>query len=169
MLSTILLTLAMTAAAQAPQSAAAGTLLTIDGDVAHPTKLTAADLAKLPHVSTKAKEHDGSEATYTGVALIEVLKLAGVEFGESLRGKRLATYLVVEATDGYRVVFALPELDPAYTDKQILLVDQRDGKPLAATQGPLRIIVPDEKRQARWARQVIKLSILHVPDSGKAN
>src|ERR1700742_2172503 len=123
MLGTILLALAMTAAAQAPQAAAPATLLTIDGDVAHPARLTAADLAKLPHLSAKAKEHDGSEATYTGVALVEVLKLAGVEFGENLRGKRLATYLVAEATDGYRVVYALPELDPAYTDKQILLVD----------------------------------------------
>jgi hypothetical protein len=76
-----------------------------------------------------------------------------------LRGKKLATYLVVEAADGYRVVFALPELDPAYTDKVVLLADRRDGQPLSEKEGKLRIVVPDEKRQTRWARQVISLTV----------
>ena len=35
--------------------------------------------------------------------------------GDSLRGKGLSSCLVVEAADGYRVVIALPELDPGFT------------------------------------------------------
>jgi hypothetical protein len=68
-------------------------------------------------------------------------------------------YLVVEASDGYRAVFALPEIDPACTDRTILLVDRRDGKPLSAKEGPLRIVVPGEKRHSRWVRQVIAFKI----------
>jgi hypothetical protein len=93
------------------------------------------------------------------VPLVELLKTAGVKFGQDLRGPALATYLVVEAADGYRAVFALPELDPAFTDRVILLADRRDGKPLDEREGPLRIVVPGEKRAARWVRQVVALKV----------
>ena len=66
----------------------------------------------------------------------------------------MALYLLVEAADGYRVIFALPELDPAFTERVVLLADHRDGQPLSTAEGPLRLVVPDEKRHARWVRQV---------------
>ncbi|MBC7911231.1 MAG: molybdopterin-dependent oxidoreductase [Pyrinomonadaceae bacterium] len=134
-------------------------LLNISGEIERPLKLTAADLAKLPRRTVNAKDHDGKETTFEGVELGEVLKLAGVKFGEEMRGKSLALFLVVEAADNYRAVFALPELDHGFTDRVILLADKRDGKALAAAEGPLRIVVPDEKRQGRWVRQVISLII----------
>ena len=74
----------------------------------------------------------------------------------------MASCLLVEATDGYRVVIALPELDPAFTDKQIVLAFLKDGKPLDDKEGPYRIVIPDEKRMARWVRQVTRLKIVEV-------
>jgi hypothetical protein len=91
-----------------------------------------------------------------------LLAKAGVEFGETLRGKRLASCLLVEAADGYRAVIALPELDQAFTDKQIVLAFLKDGKPLDDKEGPYRIVIPDEKRMARWVRQVRVLKIVDV-------
>ncbi|HXD34889.1 MAG TPA: molybdopterin-dependent oxidoreductase [Pyrinomonadaceae bacterium] len=134
-------------------------VLTIQGEVAKPLKLTDDDLAKLPRRSIRAKDHAGREAGYDGIELIEVLKLAGVKFGDDLRGKALALFLVAEATDHYRAVFALPEFDHDYTDKVVLLADTKDGKPLAENEGPRRLVISDEKRQARWVRQVISLTI----------
>jgi DMSO/TMAO reductase YedYZ molybdopterin-dependent catalytic subunit len=134
-------------------------LLTVGGEVAHPLKLTADDLAKLPRRTVRANTHDGKEASFDGVELSDVLKLAGVNFGEQLRGKELALFLVVGAADGYRAVFALPELDHAFTDRVVILADRRDGKPLAEKEGPLRIVVADEKREARWVRQVVTFTI----------
>ncbi len=134
-------------------------LLTVSGEVARPLKITAADLAKLPRRSVRAKGHDGKESSFDGVELSDVLKLAGVKFGEQLRGKDLALFLVVGATDGYQAVFALPELDHAFTDRFVILADRQDGKPLSEKEGPIRIVVPDEKREARWVRQVIALTI----------
>ena len=84
------------------------------------------------------------------------------EFGTSVKGKRLASYLLVEAADGYRVVIALPELDPAFTDKQVVLAFLKDGKPLDEKEGPYRIVIPDEKRMARWVRQVTTLKIVDL-------
>jgi hypothetical protein len=60
------------------------------------------------------------------------------------------------------VVIALPEIDPAFTDKQFVLAFLKDGKPLDDKEGPYRIVIPDEKRMARWVRQVTKLKIVDV-------
>lgn len=146
-------------AALANAQTAPAVSLNVRGEVETPQKLAAADLAKLPQRTIRAKGHDGKETEFTGVPLGEILKLAGVKFGEELRGKNLALYLVVEAADGYRSVYALTELDPLFTDKLILLATKREGKPLDDKEGPLRIIVPDEKRQGRWVRQVTSLII----------
>lgn len=148
-------------------SSAGDVVLSVRGDVERPLKLTAADFARLPRQSVNAKDHGGKVSTYEGTPLVEILKLAGLTFGETLKGKRLAMCLVVGASDGYRAVFALPELDPAFTDKQIILADRRDGKPLSKDEGPLRVVVPDEKRQGRWVRQVTTLSIISAPSENK--
>jgi len=136
--------------------------LSVAGEVSQALKLGPADLAKLPRRTARAKDHDGKDVLFEGVGVADVLELAGVKFGEGLRGKNLALFLVVEAADGYRAVFALPELDPAFTDRVTLLAWSRDGAPLTGSEGPLRIVVPDEKRQARWVRQVVSLTILRA-------
>jgi hypothetical protein len=134
-------------------------MIRIAGEVPRALELTADALSRLPHQTVRVKGPDGKEAAYEGVPIVEVLQSAGVKFGHDLRGPALATYLLVEAADGYRVVFALPELDPASTDRVILLADRRVGKPLDGKEGPLRIVVPDEKRHARWVRQVVALKL----------
>jgi DMSO/TMAO reductase YedYZ molybdopterin-dependent catalytic subunit len=156
MFSTAALVTAQTAQSQAPPAKAS---LRISGEVERQLTLGAEDLAKLPRRSVRAKDHSGKESEFEGVPLVEALKQAGVKFGEGLRGKNLELYLVVEAADGYRAVFALPELDPAYTDQIILLADKRDGRAMDAKEGPLRVVVPDEKRHARWVRQVTGLVV----------
>jgi hypothetical protein len=55
--------------------------------------------------------------------------------------------------------FALMELDKEFTDKQIILADKVDGNALPATEGPFRIIVPDDKKAARSIRQVTALTV----------
>jgi hypothetical protein len=135
--------------------------ITIQKDASSQTVLSAADIAAMPHTTVKVTDHEGP-VTFSGVPLATILQKAGVTLGESLRGKRLASCLLVEAADNYRVVIALPELDPAFTDKQILLVDQREGKPLGEKEGPFRIVIPDEKRMARWIKQVKTLKIVDV-------
>jgi len=141
---------------------ARGQQLTIQTDAGKPVVLERADIEALPH--TKVTVGAGDVATtFEGVSLKAVLDKAGVGFGESLKGKRLASYLLVEAADGYRVVIALPEIDPAFTDKQTVLAFMRNGKPLDEHEGPYRIVIPDEKRMARWVKQVTTLKIVDIP------
>jgi hypothetical protein len=89
----------------------------------------------------------------------EILKLAGAPLGQELRGANLAVFVVAEAADGYRVVYALTEFDSEFRDATILIADKRDGKALAAAEGPLRMVVPGEKRQGRWTRQLVALKL----------
>jgi len=135
--------------------------LTIQTDSGKQVVLSRTDLEVLPHIKVTTSEHS-SPVNFEGITLKSALERAGIVFGESIKGKRLSNCLLVEAADGYRVVIALPELDPAFTDKQILLVFLRDGKPLGEKEGPYRIVIPDEKRMARWVRQVTNLRIVDV-------
>ena len=82
--------------------------------------MTAAEIEALPRVKVTAGA-SGATATFEGVALRAVLEKAGVGLGETLQGKRLASCLLIEAADGYRAVIALPEIDPAFNDKQMVL------------------------------------------------
>jgi hypothetical protein len=135
--------------------------LTVQNESGATIKLTLAEIAALPHEAVTVEDH-GKSVRFEGVPLRLVLEKADVTFGDSLRGKRLAECLLVEAADGYRVVFALPELDPGFTDRVILLADKADDRPLDNKEGPFRIIVPGEKRMARWARQVMTLKVVQV-------
>ena len=85
-------------------------------------------IAKLPRLSVRAKDEHGKESMWEGTPLHEVLKAAGAKFGAAIPGKALANYVLAEAADGYKVVFAIPELDPVFTDLVFLLAYRRMGK-----------------------------------------
>jgi hypothetical protein len=57
------------------------------------------------------------------------------------------------------------ELDPDFSDRQIILADQRDGKPLDDKQGPWRIVAPGDNRPARWIRLVTSFQIVALSDA----
>ena len=93
------------------------------------------------------------------------LNWVGAPTGDSLRGPALASYVLVEARDGYRVTFALAETSASFTDKLILLADRKDGAPLSSRDGPFQLVVPDEKRPARGVRQVSRISVVQLPST----
>ena len=115
-------------------------------------------LAGLPRITIKATDEKGVTDSYTGVSLHDLLVKAGAPTGEPVRGKAMMSYVVIGAADDYHVVFALPELDPSYTDHVAVIADTVDGKPFTDA-GPYRLIVPFEKRQARWVRKMTSVSL----------
>lgn len=150
--------------AQSPQTAgqpAAGqsAIVKVTGEVLTPLTLTAADLAAMPRTTAIGKDKRGMPHTFSGVALSEIFKRAGVTTGRQLRGKNLAKYLLVTCADGYQVVFSLAELDSSFTDRVVILADQVEGHRLPAETGPFRIVVPGEKKPARSCFQVTSLAI----------
>ena len=153
----LLLVMLGTATAE-PTTMPAG--LTIGGDVATPLTLSIGDLAAMPHQTLHVKDHDGSDATYDGVPLRDVLLKAGVPLGQHrTRGPQLAKYVLTTSADGYHVLFALAELDADYAEKNVIIADRRNGQPLDAKSGPLRLVVPGEGMQGRWARQLVSIDV----------
>jgi DMSO/TMAO reductase YedYZ molybdopterin-dependent catalytic subunit len=144
-------------------SAQAEGLLDLLGDLPNPRRIDVSDLHRLPRVEARTTDpHDpGKEIVYSGTPLVETLKAGGLLLVSGMGGLRetVKMTVIVEATDGYRAVFSSAELDPELTDRIILLADTKDGQPLPLREGPLRIIVPGEKRPARWVRQVKALTV----------
>jgi len=141
-------------------SLSAQTLQVIDVE-GHTATLTAAQISNMPHTTVKVLDHD-VPAQFEGVSLASLISSAGVPLGDKLRGSRMTDVLMVEAADGYKVVFALAEIDPAFAVRDIILADKRDGKPLDAKEAPFRIVAPGDKRGARWVRQVTALRLIAV-------
>ncbi len=146
---------------------AADTALTVTGEVKTPLTLTLTELESMPAETVSAKDHDGSIASYQGVSLHVILVRAGVPQGESLRGEALQLCVLVKATDGYKVAFAVAELDPLFTHNKFLLAYRRDGKDLDPKAGPLRLVIPDEKHQARWVREATELEVVRINGTPK--
>lgn len=144
---------ALTAAEELP------TLLTItrQGTVLGTFSLAALEAAGAEQV-TVADDADRS-AAYTGVPMSKLLESVGVTLGASLKGKRLAEFVVVQAADGYRALFSLAEIDPMFRERSLLLCYRKNGSALPDGEGPLRLVVADEKRHARWVRQVTAIDL----------
>jgi hypothetical protein len=103
------------------------------------TSISATQIANLPRVTLEVRDHD-VPARFEGVPVAALLTMAGIQLGDTMRGPRMTEVILVEAADGYKVVFAVAEFDPAFAAREIILADKRDGKTLDAKEGPSRIV-----------------------------
>jgi len=147
------------------QEPAAAAELRIVGGTSSPLIVTPPDFKKMPRTILKVvNPHNKKTEVYEGVALEELFRRAGVPQGDQLRGPAMATYVVAEAGDGYRVVFSLAELDSGVVDAEVLVADTMDGGPLGANEGPFRLVAPHEKRPARWVRMLKSITVVRLPN-----
>jgi hypothetical protein len=150
--------LGVSALDQTPHTPPAPGKLTVYGLDGTAAVFTVADLEKLPLHTLDVIDHD-KPATFEGVALSDLLAKVALPTGEKYHKTGTSYYLLVEAKDGYRALFAWAELDSSFMDKPVYVAIRRDGKPLSAKEGPFRIVAPGEKRPARWVWGVVSLKI----------
>ncbi len=124
--------------------------------------LDAAARRDLPAATATLAAH-GATRTCRGVALADLAARAGVPSGAAVKGEALATVIVAEGADGYRVVFSLGEIDATLGKTPIIVADRCDAAPLGAAEGPLRLVVPGDSRGARSVRQLVRLDARAVP------
>ncbi|MGD0463081.1 MAG: hypothetical protein ABSB74_11405 [Tepidisphaeraceae bacterium] len=67
-------------------SAAPGAALQVLGKVPHPLSLSLDQLAVFDHVTITVNDRKGNPVSYRGVPLLEVLKAAGLQFGQMSTG-----------------------------------------------------------------------------------
>ncbi len=134
--------------------------LKLQGLEGQPITLTLEQLKQIPHHAvTVVNEHSKANEKYDGVLLADLLAKINAPMGDKLRGPLMLAYVEVAATDGYRVMFALPEIDSTYQQNEIILADTVDGKPLSAKTGPLKLIAPQDKHPGRWVWGVTTISL----------
>jgi DMSO/TMAO reductase YedYZ molybdopterin-dependent catalytic subunit len=145
------------------QNTGSSPALKISGNVATPLELSLADLKNMPRTTlTVVNPHSKKTEVYQGVPLEELFRRAGVPQDEKLRGPLMATYVLAEASDGYRVAFSLAELDSGFLDSDVIVADTLDGAPLGTGEGPLKLVAPRDKRPARWVRMLTSVTILQA-------
>jgi hypothetical protein len=153
------------AAALAAVPVAAQTL-SLTGAAGQKATLTAADLAAMPHVQVMTKAH-GQTHVYDGVVLGEVLAKIGAPRGEAIKGPELATVVRFTAKDGYQVVLDLAQTDPITRTSRVIVADREAGAPLK-DDGPFRLVIEDDLRPARSARQIEKIEVLKLSTTSKS-
>ena len=116
------------------------------------------ELALLQQRTIRAIDR-GTPVTFQGVLLIDVLAQVATPTGEKFRSTAASYYLVAEGRDGYRAVFAWTELEPSFQGKAVYVVTKRNGKSLSDDDGPFELVVPGEKGNARWVRQLSALRV----------
>jgi DMSO/TMAO reductase YedYZ molybdopterin-dependent catalytic subunit len=123
----------LVAAQASPETAT----LKIGGAVSSPLALTIADLKNLPRKTIHVMNLDEKrEETYEGVLLETLLEKAGAPHGEQLCGQLMTSYVVAEGEDGYRVVFALAELDSGSSTRKSSWRTPWTALPLAQNSAP---------------------------------
>lgn len=148
------------AAGIVPQSF--GQQIVVNGDIPAPVALSLADLAKMPHSPATVLEGD-AVVTYRGVALADILKKAGMPSGTQIQGRELTGIVIAKGKGGKRVAFAYAELDPSIGGAGVIIADQREGQPITGPQGPLHLVVPTDRGDARYIDNVQEIQLMHIP------
>jgi hypothetical protein len=123
-------------------------------------KLKLADLKAMPRTTVSVhNEHSKADETYSGIRLADVLAKLGAPLGHDLRGVALSGYIVATGSDGYVAVIALAEVDTSFHSGEVIVADTINGAPLDAKSGPFKLVVTDDKRPARWVRNLISIEL----------
>ena len=157
-----------TPAATPGGSPTAAGMIAITGAVVTPLELTVDDLRAYPAETadvTYEAMGESEDHAFTGTPLIGLIEAAGLDAPEDARNPLLTHYVVITATDGYRVVLSGGELDPNFGNAPILLAWEQDGGALTGEDAPARLVVPGDGRGGRYVSSVISIEVVALPSS----
>ena len=144
------------------QASVPSTQLTLRDLAGKSVTLTPEEIAALPHKAVSVfNSHTKANETYSGVPLSDLLNKIGIPQGESVKGKLFMTAVIAEGADKYSVVYALAEVDPSIHTGEVIVADSVDGKGLGKD-GAFKIVSTEERRPARWVRNLTAISVLEV-------
>ena len=124
--------------------------LTVDG-----LRAVAAHSARnLPAAASNALAEPYRE--YSGVLLTELLDKAGLHSERKDDSRRL--YVVATASDGYKAVFSWGELFNSRIGRGLLVVFERNGKPIDDSEGRIALLSTEDDRMGprhvRWLKRI---------------
>jgi carboxypeptidase family protein len=139
-----------------------GTLTVSSAETHHGEIFRLHQLAAYKHVTvTVHNAHTNADETYSGVPIDLLLLAAHAPLGDQLHGKAITTGVIARGSDGYEVLLSLAEVDPAFHGGDVIVADALDGKPIEKN-GPFQLVVSEDKRPARWVRNLVSISLVDV-------
>ena len=142
-------------------AAARSTTLTITGLGSTTRTLSADEFKAMPHTAVQVHNaHNGKDESYSGVPVRDLLALVPPPAGT----KNVSTNMqivVASATDNFHVAMTLCDTNPDCRSGQAIVADMQDGAPIAAD-GSFKLIMTEDKKPARWARNLQSLTVKAV-------
>lgn len=136
----------------------------VSGAVQKRLDLDAAALAAFPAAAigqfTQSRSGSGAagQTTVRGVRLAALIERAGLDPTDRNAWKSLA--VIATATDGYRAVFSWPEITNTPVGEGVLVLFERDGKPLDEREGRIALIsAADLKNGPRHVRNLKRIEV----------
>jgi hypothetical protein len=147
--------------------------LTVDpGGGAAPVKFSLDQIRQQFSAVARPVQYDshGQHHTSTCVPMLSLLQAAGVSSQIKMdptadpktKHHALRLAILVSASDGYAVAFSLPELLPDIGNRPVWLALDQDGKSLPETDQPVRLVVPDDAKPARWIHGVDRITVIDL-------
>lgn len=156
------------AAATRTTTATASNGVLLRGLIEQGGTLTVAALQALPSETIQVTFLSGTNTeqhSYTGVRLYTVLNNAKLRVNnDRYKNDKLRKSIVATGSDNYEVTIAWGEIDPDFGNAPILIAWAEDDKPLSGAGGPLRLVVPTDKRGGRYVSGLVTLDV-RDPDS----
>lgn len=137
--------------------------VTVSGAVEQKLTLSVDELRRFPtpriidlQLVPQKDVEQGKLMLVRGVRLRDILEQAKVINRDHNTVKKLA--VIATASDGYKVIFSWSELFNSDVGDQVLVLFERDGKPLGLEEGPLALIsgkdIRTGPRHVKWLQAV---------------
>ena len=133
----------------------------VAGAVGKPRLWTAAQLQKeLPaSIQTVSYTLKGAAHTAHAVPLWAVVQAEQPQINPQIKRHVLQFVVSVRGRDGYTVDFTLGEISPDFGANAVWVAWDEDGRPLPEDDGPVELLVPGDKRAARWVHGVSAIAL----------
>ena len=139
-----------------PAPVSTNVAVTVDGKTA---TFSVADVKAMPQKTVKVRnEHTKMDESYSGVALGDLLAKAGFVVEQSTHQKMLRSYIKVEGTDKYWVLYSVTEVEGSEHDGDVIVATSMDGKGLGAD-GDLKLVSSGDKKPQRWVRNLSAITV----------
>jgi hypothetical protein len=142
--------------AKTPAAASISVTVTLDGKA---TRFSVADLKVMPQKTVKVhNEHNNADETYSGVELADVLAKCGFVVGKTEHQAIIRSYLKVEGTDKYWVLYSALEVEPTEHNGDVIVATSLNGKDIGA-EGPLKLVSTEDRKPQRWVRNLSAVTL----------
>ncbi len=142
--------------------AARSTSLTITGLGGASRTVSPDEFKALPHTAVQVHNaHTNKDESYSGVPVKDLLAMVPAPAGSGKSVSPNMQVVVAGATDNFHVVLTACDTNPECRSGQAIVADTQDGAPIAAD-GAYKLILTEDKKPARWARNLQSLTVKAV-------